>query len=220
MHVTFAFLLFPLLTYAVPRPEPEAGALDERQALRIAIEGFSYSGSGCPSNTVTHTLDPDGDADNLRFEAFKIAVGGNRIANPQRSASQDCAVRFRLRYNAAGCTAATFQVTEGGFSQVDPDVGSQRVTGSATARYSLAGGSATPSSQTKSLSYANQGGSLSGIVFTISDYVNTRLSVATAGTSVTFQTSVSLSLQTPNTTIGGVMSADNLTFRITKTSAC
>lgn len=140
---SLAFLA-PALAAAGPILNPQATS-DLPDPSDIQIVGATWSGNGCPSNTVSTSISPDRTVITFGFDAFQTYIGPG-ISPTERS--KNCQLHLDLRY-PGGFQFAVVDSTYHGFAQLEEGVTgtffssyffSQSASDSTTTRTTIEGG--------------------------------------------------------------------------------
>lgn len=103
-----ALATLPSLSHAADAPPRDA----------VTIQSYSYSGSGCPSDTVAPTLSNDNQALTLGFAEFNAEVLPN---GPSSQARKQCTITVQLDY-PTNFSYAISKVDYRGYAYLDPKV--------------------------------------------------------------------------------------------------
>lgn len=108
-------LLLPALAAAAPAIN---NAADTPNPSEIQIISASWSGNGCPANSVTSTLSPDRTAITFGFDAFQTYIGPGI---PVQERTKNCAIHLNLKY-PGGFQFSLVEATYHGFAILDEGV--------------------------------------------------------------------------------------------------
>lgn len=108
-----ALATLPSLSHAADAPPRDA----------VTIQSYSYSGSGCPSDTVAPTLSNDNQALTLGFAEFNAEVLPN---GPSSQARKQCTITVQLDY-PTNFSYAISKVDYRGYAYLDPKVVAQHI---------------------------------------------------------------------------------------------
>jgi hypothetical protein len=114
---SFAAFLLPALAAAAPLLGPNAVS-DLPDPKEIQIISATWSGNGCPQNSVSTSISPDRTVITFGFDKFQTYIGpGVSIAEK----TKNCALHLNLKY-PGGFQFAVVDSTYHGFAQLDKGV--------------------------------------------------------------------------------------------------
>lgn len=108
-------LLLPALAAAAPALN---NALNAPNPSDIQILSATWSGNGCPANTVSTSLSPDRTAITFGFDAFQTYIGPGV---PPQEHTKNCAIHLQLKY-PGGYQFSLVEATYHGFAILDEGV--------------------------------------------------------------------------------------------------
>lgn len=124
-HTLLNMKLLPLLLPALAAAAPALNAAAPNPS-EIQILSATWSGNGCPSNSVISTLSPDRTTITFGFDAFQTYIGPGI---PVQERTKNCAIHLGLKY-PGGYQFSVVEATYHGFAILD-----QGVTGSFLSSY-------------------------------------------------------------------------------------
>jgi hypothetical protein len=114
---SFASFLLPALAAASPVLNPNAKA-DLPDPKEIQIVSATWSGNGCPSNSVSTSISPDRTVITFGFDKFQTYIGPN-IGRQENT--KNCALHLNLKY-PGGFQFAVVDSTYHGFALLENGV--------------------------------------------------------------------------------------------------
>jgi len=112
MYAKLVALLLPALAAANPLPQSAF------PAEQIRIVESSYSGQGCPQNSVSTSTSLDGTVITYGFDLFQTYIGPG---TPRAENSKSCSLHLNLAY-PGGFQYAVLEATYHGFARLDPGI--------------------------------------------------------------------------------------------------
>jgi hypothetical protein len=110
-------LLAPVLAAATPILNPQAIS-DLPSPKEIQITSATWSGNGCPSNSVSTSISPDRTVITFGFDSFQTYIGPG--VSPLEK-TKNCALHLNLKY-PGGFQFAVVDSTYHGFAMLEPGV--------------------------------------------------------------------------------------------------
>jgi len=201
---SLAFLA-PALAMATPILNPQATS-DNPDPKDIQIVSATWSGNGCPSNSVSTSISPDRTVITFGFDSFQTYIGPG-IA-PQEN-NKNCALHLNLKY-PGGFQFAVVDSTYHGFALLE-----EGVTGSFFSTYFFSQDAAATTSTRTTIT----GGGVwaDGQVYTKADSVPTAsLIFSPCGASGILNINNRISLRSTNTDAFGSITDDDATIAFTQ----
>lgn len=172
----------------------------------ITIGSVSFSGNGCPQNSVSTSISPDRQVITFGFDQFQAYIGPGTSVQDR---SKNCQLHLNLKY-PPGWSFAVVESTYHGFAQLDSGVTaaflstyyySQDASNTVTTRTTLTGGGIWADGQ----------------VYTKNDVVpSSSVIKAPCGTTAILNINNRISLTSSNSRAGGMISDDDATVDITQ----
>jgi len=110
-------LLAPVLAAATPILNPQATS-DLPDPKEIQIVSATWSGNGCPSNSVSTSISPDRTVITFGFDKFQTYIGPD--VSPLEK-TKNCALHLNLKY-PGGFQFSVVESTYHGFALLEPGV--------------------------------------------------------------------------------------------------
>lgn len=114
---SFAALALPALVAASPALNPNAVS-DLPDPKEIQIVSATWSGNGCPANTVSTSISPDRTVITFGFDAFQTQIGPN-VARSDNT--KNCQLHLNLKY-PGGFQYAVAESTYHGFALLESGI--------------------------------------------------------------------------------------------------
>jgi hypothetical protein len=114
---SFAAFLLPALAAAAPLLGPN-GVSDLPDPREIQVVSATWSGNGCPQNSVSTSISPDRTVITFGFDKFQTFIGPG-VAVQEKT--KNCALHLNLKY-PGGFQFAVVDSTYHGFAQLDAGV--------------------------------------------------------------------------------------------------
>ncbi|CAN8098832.1 unnamed protein product [Discula destructiva] len=182
----------------------------------VSIGSVSYTGSGCPSGSVSTSLSSDKTVVTLGFDRFQTYIGpGTSLADH----SKNCKLLLSLKY-PPGYSFTVISSTYHGYAQLDPGV-----TGTFSSLYFFSSlPTATLSSSTSVLGGSGSGSAWTdGAVYTKSNSISTPKLVLSPcgllsafGSNAVLNVDNTISLTSSNASASGQMTDDDATVQTTQ----
>jgi hypothetical protein len=198
-------LLAPVLAAATPILNPQATS-DLPNPKEIQIVSATWSGNGCPSNSVSTSISPDRTVITFGFDKFQTYIGPN--VSPLEK-SKNCALHLDLKY-PGGFQFSVVESTYHGFALLE-----NGVTGTFFSTYFF---SQDASATTTTRTTINGGGVWAeGQVYTKSDSVPTAsLIFSPCGASGILNINNRISLTSSSNSASGEITDDDATVAFTQ----
>ena len=203
----FARLIVLLASYAFSTPTDTK--LRSEQYTLVQFSSLIASGSGCPQASVTTDMSSDNTSFTVGFDKYQTIVGlGVNGSHREKYCDVFMSVRF-----PPGCTSAVFSFVYHGFAQLE-----QGIVGTLPVFYIFSPGSAIncPSPTTFTASSWATGG-----VYTRRDSVAADEKIRAANElDVSLVIRTRILLNTPNRTVGGTLTMDDVSIAVSEQQCC
>jgi len=202
---SFAAFLLPALAAAAPLAGPN-GISDLPDPKEIQIVSASFSGNGCPQNSVSTSISPDRTVITFGFDKFQTYIGPGAAVGDK---TKNCALHLNLKY-PGGFQFAVVDSTYHGYAQLD-----KGVTGTFFSTYFFSqDASATTTTQT---SITGGGVWASGQVYTKADSIPTASLIwAPCGATGILNINNRIALTSSDSKAGGSITDDDATVAFTQ----
>lgn len=204
MRLLNALLALPALAAALPALVlPDISARQVTPDNQIQIIFATAFGPGCPPNTFSTQISPDGKVITFGFDSYQTNVGGD---TPSSEREKFCDLSLVVKY-PLGCSTATYTSTYHGFAILEPGV-----SGTFTSAYTLSPGSTGSNPPPKTL---GSGEFANGGVYTKQDITTTTTCINTQNQrNVIFQARTRIFLIASNQTVFGTVTGDDATIAV------